>query len=92
MLKHVFVMGLAVVGIMLASPCHGQFIDPNADVMYHLADANNPTTEAFLDTQIMGVKATVVGAYALPWISSIRTTSTQTPTSRLTIFGASCST
>ena len=63
MLKHVFVLGLAAVGIvMLASPCHAQLIDPNADVMYHPADS--PTAEAFLTTQILGVKATVVGAYA----------------------------
>lgn len=64
MLKHVFVAGLAVVGIMLASPCHAQLIDPNDDVEFHHALVTNPTTEAALTAQILGVKGTVVGAYA----------------------------
>jgi len=60
MLKHV--LGLAVVVVALASPCYAQLIDPNADVTYH--PANTATVEAVLTAQILGVKGTVVGAYA----------------------------
>ena len=33
MLKHAFVLGLVVVGVLLASPCHAELIDSTADVI-----------------------------------------------------------
>lgn len=62
MLKHAFVLGLAVVGIMLASPCHAQLIDKNADVLYH--PSGDPTTEQILDQQIQGASGVLSGAHS----------------------------
>ncbi len=62
MLKHAFVLGLAVVGIMLASPCHAQLIDPNFDVMYH--PSGDATAEAVLTSQIEAVSGAVSGAHS----------------------------
>lgn len=64
-----FAWGLAVVGGLLALPCHAQITDPDAKAEFYRAyDPNHPayesTAEAFLTGQIAGVKATVVGAYA----------------------------
>ena len=61
-LKHVFVLGLAVVGIMLRSPCRALLVNLNADVIFHPTDS--ATTEAILNGQIQAAKALVVGAYA----------------------------
>lgn len=62
MLKHRSVLGLVVVVAGLASLCRAQLIDPDADVTYH--PASTATAEALLTAQILGVRDTVVGAYA----------------------------
>ncbi len=63
MLKHVSVLGLVVVGVMLASPCHAQSIDPNfVDVEFH--PANSATTEAMLTGQIQATKSQAEATYS----------------------------
>jgi len=62
MLKHAFVLGFVVVGVMLAAPCHAQLIDESADVLYH--PSGDPTTEQILDQQIQGASGILSGAHA----------------------------
>jgi len=62
MLKHTFVLGLAVVGMMLASPCQAKLINPNADVLYH--PSGQPTSEQTLTNQIQGTSVAVSGAHS----------------------------